>query len=150
VPIASPATPSFLVEDQRRLRRILESARTVAVVGLSSNTARPSNGVARTLLRYGFDIIPVNPHETEVLGIRAVPDLKTIGRPVDIVDVFRRSSEVGPHADEAIAIGAKVLWMQQGVIDPHAARRAHVAGLEVVMGRCMARDLAALGIQPQR
>jgi len=151
VPTASPAyDTSFLVEDEHRLRRVLETAQSVAVVGLSSDPGRPSNSVARTLLRYGFDVIPINPHESEVLGIRAYPDLLSVKRPIDVVDVFRRSLEVGPHADEAIAIGAKVLWLQQGVIDPGAARRAHAAGLQVVMDRCMARELSALGIAPKR
>ena len=151
MPTASPARDtSFLIEDEPRLRRILETARTVAVVGLSSDSGRPSNSVARTLLRYGFEVIPINPNESEVLGITAYPDLRSVKKPIDVVDVFRRSSQVGQHADEAIFVGAKVLWLQKGVIDPDAARRAHAAGLEVVMDRCMARELSALGIAPKR
>jgi uncharacterized protein len=137
----------FLVDDEVGIRRILEAAKTVAVVGLSSDAGRPSHGVARTLLRYGFEVIPVNPNETQVLGIPALPDLKSVGRAVDVVDVFRRPSQVAPHVDEAIRVGAKVLWLQDGVVDAASARRAHEAGLEVVMDRCMARDLAWLGVK---
>ena len=135
---------SFLIDDDAGLRDILTSARTIAVVGCSADPARPSNDVAAYLQRAGYRIIPVNPRERQVLGVAAVPDLHAIGEPVDVVEVFRRSSQVGPHADEAIAIGARVLWLQDGVIDVAAARRAHDAGLKVVMNRCMLRDHARL------
>ncbi len=142
--------PSFLVEDDDQVRRILESARTIAVVGLSSDPTRPSHDVASYLQSCGYQIVPVNPNETEVLGESAVPSLRSITIPVDVVCVFRRPSEVAPHAAEAIAIGAKVLWMQDGVIDPVSARRAHEAGLEVVMDRCMLRDHSRLLGRPER
>jgi predicted CoA-binding protein len=135
---------SFLIEDDAGLRAILREARTIAVVGLSSNPARPSHDVAAYLQDAGYRIIPVNPQERQVLGVPAVPDLHAIGGPVDVVEVFRRSSEVAPHVDEAIAIGARVLWLQDGVIDRAAAQRAHAAGLRVVMDRCMLRDHARL------
>jgi predicted CoA-binding protein len=133
----------FLVNDEAGIKRILSGARTIAVVGLSSDPARPSNDVASYLQEAGYTIIPVNPNETEVLGQKAVASLSELaGRQVDVVEVFRRSSEVLPHVDEAIAIGARVLWMQDGVIDRVAAERAHAAGMTVVMNRCMLRDHA--------
>jgi predicted CoA-binding protein len=135
---------SFLIEDDAGLRAILREAHTIAVVGLSSNPARPSHDVAAYLQDAGYRIIPVNPQERQVLGVPAVPDLRAISGPVDVVEVFRRSSEVAPHVDEAIAIGARVLWLQDGVIDRDAAQRAHAAGLRVVMDRCMLRDHARL------
>ncbi len=134
----------FLVDAPARLAEILRTCRTIAVVGLSSKSHRPSFGVARYLQDAGYRILPVNPREREVLGVPAVASLLDLAEPVDVVDVFRRSSEVGPVADDAIAIGAKVLWLQDGVIDPDAARRAHAAGLKVVMDRCMLRDHARL------
>jgi uncharacterized protein len=136
----------FLVTDPLEIRRILLDANSVAVVGMSSRLGRASHGVGRWLIQHGYDVIPVNPHEREVLGLRAFARLADVDRPIDVVDVFRRPEEAGVHADEAIAVGAKVLWLQDGVIVPDAARRAHEAGLEVVMDRCMARDLASLGI----
>lgn len=130
----------FLVDDPAGLAEILRTCRTIAVVGLSSKPSRPSFEVSRYLQAAGYRILPVNPFEREVLGVPAVASLRQLGEPVDVVDVFRRSSEVGPVADDAIAIGAKVLWLQDGVIDVAAARRAHAAGLRVVMDRCMLRD----------
>jgi predicted CoA-binding protein len=143
------AKPDFLVNEPEALRRILRDARTVAVVGMSSRGGRASLGVGRTLVAFGYDVIPVNPNEREVLGLPAVPNLRSIERPIDVVDVFRRSELVDPHVDEAIAVAAKVLWLQDGVIAPDAARRAHAAGLSVVMDRCMARDLASFGLAPK-
>ena len=126
------------------LRRILQSCGTIAVVGLSPQWHRPSFFAAKYMQEHGYRIVPVNPNETEVLGVPAVPHLGAIQGPIDVVDVFRRSSEVAPHAAEAIAVGARVLWLQDGVIDVGAARRAHAAGLRVVMDRCMLRDHARL------
>jgi predicted CoA-binding protein len=136
----------FVVQDQDELIRILTEARSVAVVGLSSQRGRASHGVARSLIAHGYEVIPVNPQEREVFGLKAFPDLLSVDRPIDIVDVFRRSELVMPHAEEAIAVGAKVLWLQDGVIAPEAAQRAYDAGLRVVMDRCMARDLAMFQI----
>jgi uncharacterized protein len=123
--------------------KIFESARTIAVVGLSPDPHRPSHGVARYLQRVGYRIIPVNPHVDEVLGERAYPSLRDVTEPVDVVDVFRRSQFVGSIVDEAIAIKAAAVWLQDGVIDEAAAQRARVAGLDVVMDDCMMRRHAA-------
>lgn len=135
---------AFLVEDDDGLRDIFASAKLIAVVGLSSDPSRPSNDVAAYLQRQGFRIVPVNPRETLVLGVRAVGSLAEIGEPIDVVEIFRRSDQVAPHVDEAIAVGAKCVWLQDGVIDRRAAERAHAAGLKVVMDRCMLRDHARL------
>lgn len=131
---------SFLVDDAAGLRAILEGSKTIAVVGLSPSPQRPSHAVASYLQAAGYRILPVNPHAGAVLGVQAVGSLRDLGEPVDVVDVFRRSEEVAPVIDDAIAIGARVLWLQDGVIDPEGARRAHDAGLRVVMDRCMLRD----------
>src|SRR5687767_6291708 len=107
---------TMIVRDDAGLREILENAKVIAVVGLSSDPGRPSHDVSAYLQRAGYEIIPVNPHETEVLGVRAVPSLNELrGRQIDIVDVFRRPPDVLPHAEEAVAIGAKVFWLQIGV-----------------------------------
>jgi uncharacterized protein len=119
--------------------KILRSAKTIAVVGLSPDPARPSHGVARYLQRVGYRIIPVNPNVDQVLGERAYPTLSQLPGPVDVVDVFRRSEFVGPIVDEAIAIGAGAVWLQDGVVDEAAAERARAAGLDVVMDDCMMR-----------
>jgi len=116
---------------------ILRSSKTIAVVGLSSNPFRPSHEVAAYLQAAGYKIIPVNPNESEVLGIKAFARLEDVPEPVDIVDVFRRSEEVPPVADAAIAIGAKVLWLQQDITNPGAAEKARAAGLAVIEDGCM-------------
>jgi predicted CoA-binding protein len=131
----------FLARDDATLRQIFASIRTIAVVGLSSDPGRPSHEIASYLQEVGYRVIPVNPNETEVLGVPAVASLRELaGQGVDCVDVFRRSEEVLPHVDEAIAIGARVFWMQDGVLSPAAAEKAHAAGLTVVMDRCMLVD----------
>lgn len=119
--------------------RILASARTIAVVGLSPNPSRPSHGVARYLQRVGYRIIPVNPNVDEVLGERAYASLREVSDPIDVVDVFRRSEFVGPIVDDAIAMRARAVWLQDGVIDEQSAERARAAGLDVVMDDCMMR-----------
>lgn len=124
--------------------RILRSARTIAVVGLSPDPHRPSHGVARYLQRAGYRIIPVNPKVEEVLGEAAYANLTDVPQAVDVVDVFRRSEFVGPIVDEAIAIKAPAIWLQDGVVDEAAAARARAAGLDVVMDDCMMRRHAAL------
>lgn len=125
--------------------KILKSARTIAVVGLSASPRRPSYGVARYLQRVGYRIIPVNPNLDEVLGERAYATLSDLPGPVDVVDVFRRSEFAGAIVDEAIAIKAGAVWLQDGVVDEAAAERARAAGLDVVMDDCMMRRHAAMG-----
>jgi predicted CoA-binding protein len=124
--------------------KILRSARTIAIVGLSANPRRPSHGVARYLQRAGYRIIPVNPNVSEVLGERAYATLAELPGPVDVVEVFRRSEFVGAIVDEAIAIGAGAVWLQDGVVDEAAAERARAVGLDVVMDDCMMRRHAGL------
>jgi len=117
--------------------RILRKYRTVAVVGISSDESKPAHSVPAYLQEHGYRIIPVNPQETEVLGERAYPDLRSIPQPVEVVQVFRRPEHVPGLVEDAIAIGAKAVWMQEGIVHEAAARRAREAGLEVVMDRCM-------------
>jgi predicted CoA-binding protein len=116
---------------------LLAAFKTIAVVGLSSNPRRPSHEVAAYLQSAGYKIVPVNPNESEVLGERAYARLEDIPERIDIVQVFRRSEDVPPVADSAIAIGAKVLWLQQGIINSDSAEKACVAGLTVVEDACM-------------
>lgn len=121
---------------------LLKGAHVIAVVGLSSNRMRPSFGVAEYLQRAGYRIIPVNPNEREVLGERAMARLEDIPEKVDIVDIFRRSEFVPAVAESAIAIGAKALWLQEGVVHEAAAQRARDAGLFVVMDQCILKEHA--------
>ena len=124
------------------IAELLKSSHTIAVVGLSSNKFRPSYGVAQYLQHAGYRTIPVNPNETEVLGERAVARLEDIRESVDIVDIFRRSEFVPPIVESAIAIGAKAVWMQEGVVNEDAAERARNAGLFVVMDHCILKEHA--------
>jgi predicted CoA-binding protein len=117
--------------------RILRDNRTIAMVGLSANPFRPSHFAAIYMLAEGYNVIPVNPREREILGRRCYPTLRDIPEKVEIVDIFREPSAVPPIVEEAIAIGAKVVWMQLGVINEAAARQARAAGLEVVMDACV-------------
>jgi len=126
-----------IVDDIAGLRRILARSGTLAVVGLSAQWYRPSYFAAKYMQDHGYRIIPVNPRYDEVLGERCHPGLRSIGEPVDIVDCFRRAEEIPAIAEDAIAIGAKVLWMQLGIVNDEAARRASAAGLDVVMNRCV-------------
>lgn len=118
-------------------KEIFETCRTIAVVGLSSNPARASHGVAAYFQSQGYRIIPVNPHETEVLGEKAYPDLASVPGTIDLVNVFRRPEHVPAIVDEAIAAGARALWLQQGVTHPEAEAKARAAGLLVVSDACM-------------
>ncbi len=131
-------------EDINTLRRILKQSKTIAVVGLSANWWRPSYFAAKYMQEHGYRIIPVNPAYQEVLGEPCYRSVRDIPEPVDIVDCFRKSEEIPAIADDAIAIGAKVLWMQLGVINPEAADKARKAGLEVVMDRCVKIEHARL------
>ena len=119
---------------------VLRSYRTIAVVGLSGKRYRPSYGVAEYMQRAGYRIVPVNPQESEVLGERCYPDLDSIPFDVEIVDIFRRSEFVPEIVDAAIRKGAKVIWMQEGVLHEAAARKAEAAGLTVIMDRCILKD----------
>jgi predicted CoA-binding protein len=126
------------------IRNILETAKTVAVVGISDNPERPSFGVAGFLQKHGYKIVPVNPTLDRVLGERSVGGLRDIQGPVDVVDIFRRPDAVPPIVEDAIAIGAKVVWMQEGVVNEEAAERARAAGLQVVMDHCMKKEYTRL------
>lgn len=128
------------INDPQAIKQILDECKTIAVVGLSSNLMRPSNNVSDYMQRNGYRIIPVNPHEREVLGERAYPTLADVPEKFDLVNVFRRSEEAGAVVDEAISIGAKAVWLQEGVIDQAAAQRAADAGLLVVMDRCILKE----------
>ncbi len=130
------------INDPEAIARILDECRTIAVVGLSSSSMRPSHGVAGYMQRAGYRIIPVNPNETEVLGERAYASLDDLPDKIDLVDVFRRSEEAATAVDQAIALGAKAVWLQEGVIDIAAAQRALNAGLLVVMDRCWLKEHA--------
>ena len=130
--------------DIASLRRILAETRSIAVVGLSPNWQRPSNFAAKYLQHHGYRIIPVNPAYDQVLGEKCYASLADIPEPVDVVDCFRRAADIPPLAEAAIAIGAKVLWLQLGVINLEAAQRARAAGLEVVMDRCIKIEHARL------
>ena len=130
------------INDPETIKRILDECRTIAVVGLSSKSTRPSHGVAAYMQRHGYRVIPVNPNEREVLGEKAYASLRKVPEGIDLVDVFRRSEEAGAAVDEAIAIGAKAVWLQEGVIDHDAAQRAVDAGLLVAMDRCWLKEHA--------
>ena len=125
------------INDDATLKKILETARTVASVGVSSSEEKPSYGIFGYLRAHGYHMIPVNPTAAMIQGIRSYPDLLALPEKVDVVQVFRKSEDVPPVVEKAIQIGAKVVWMQEGVINEAAARRAEAAGLQVVMDRCM-------------
>ena len=139
-----------MASDRETIRRIATDTTTWAVVGCSADPSRASHGVARFLQRQGYRIVPVNPEAgcEEILGERCHPDLASVPVPVDVVDVFRRSDRAGRHVDEAIAIGARAVWLQLGVIDEEAAARARRAGLLVVMDRCPKIEFPSLGLRP--
>jgi predicted CoA-binding protein len=130
----------MLINSLETIRRIFDECRTIAVVGLSSDSARPSHSVAGYMRRYGYNVIPVNPNETSVFGEKAYPDLFAVPEKIELVDIFRRSDEAGKAVDQAIAVGAKAVWLQEGVIDRDAAQRALDAGLMVVMDRCWLKE----------
>jgi uncharacterized protein len=131
--------PRPVLPSDAELASILGSARTIAVVGLSSKPSRPSHEVAAYLQGKGYRIVPVNPNETDVLGERAFASLLDVDVPVDAVDVFRRAEHTPEIARQAVQVGAKVLWLQEGIVNEEAYRIATEGGLEVVMGACMMR-----------
>ncbi len=124
----------------RAIEELLRSAHTIAVVGLSNKRWRPSYGVSEYMQRAGYRIIPVNPALGEVLGERCYPDVESVPEPIDIVDIFRRSELVPEVVDAAIRVGAKAIWMQEGVVHEESAARARAAGLMVVMDRCLLKE----------
>jgi len=128
------------INDPEAIETILRDSKTIAVVGLSSDATRASNSVSRYMQSHGYRIIPVNPHETSVLGEKAYAQLEDVPDEIDLVDIFRRSAEAGRHVEEAISIGAPAVWLQEGVIDEPAARRALEAGLSVVMDLCILKE----------
>lgn len=127
-----------------QLRHILKESRTIAVVGLSADWFRPSYFAAKYMQEHRYRIIPVNPNYTEILGERCYPDLASVPDKVDIVDVFRKSADCAPIAQQAVAIGAKTLWLQIGVVNEEARQIAEDAGLAVVMNRCVKIEYARL------
>jgi predicted CoA-binding protein len=128
------------VPDSQSFRDLLQSARVIAVVGLSGNKRRPSYGVSDYMRRAGYRIVPVNPNETEVLGEKAYPSLDQVPGEIDIVDIFRRSEFVPEIVEAAIRVRAKAIWMQEGVVHQEAAAMARAAGLVVVMDRCILKE----------
>jgi len=130
--------------DRNAIRSLLEGTRTIAIVGLSPNPHRPSNEVARSLRDAGYTIIPVNPACDEVLGEKCYRNLREVPVPIDMVDVFRKPEDVAAVVEDAIAVGARSLWLQLGVMAPKAAQRAAEAGLKVVMDRCTKIEHALL------
>jgi len=128
------------INDPDEIDRMLSEAKTIAVVGLSSDASRASNSVSRYMQSHGYRIIPVNPNEISVLGEKAYERLEDVPEKIDLVDIFRRSEEAGNHVDEAIRIGARAVWLQEGVIDVRAAQRALDAGIAVVMDRCILKE----------
>lgn len=132
------------------IKALLEETRTIALVGASDRPDRPSWRVMRTLQGHGYRVIPINPQITgeHLHGEFVFRDLHQLGDPIDLVDIFRRSDAAGAAVDEAIAIGAKAVWMQLGVVDEAAAARAEAAGLKVVIDRCPAIEIERLGIAP--
>ena len=125
------------MDDINTLRRILRESKVIAVVGLSADWFRPSYFAAKYMQEHGYRVIPVNPKYPEILGEKCYPSLRDIQQPVHMVDVFRKTADVMPIAEDAIRIGAKVLWQQLGVRNEEAAARARAAGLETVMDRCV-------------
>ena len=130
------------INSRETIKQILDDCKTIAVVGLSSSSGRASFGVASYMRRNGYKIIPVNPNETEVFGEKSYSALADVPNKIDLVDIFRRSSEAGHAVEEAIAVGAQAVWLQEGVIDRAAAARAQDAGLLVVMDRCWLKEHA--------
>ena len=128
------------MNNDQMMKDILLSAKTVASVGLSSNRMKESYGIVEYLKGQGYRIIPVNPTAAEILGEKAYPDLESVPEEIDVVQVFRRPEDVPPVVDSAIKVGAKVVWMQEGVVHEAAARRAREVGMEVVMDRCMMKE----------
>ncbi len=125
------------IEDDAELRDILKSVHTVACVGVSSNPEKPSYGIFQYLTEAGYQIVPVNPTAPDIMGRPSYPDVSSIPQKIDVVQVFRKPEDVPPVVEQAIQAGAKVVWMQEGIVNEQAAKQAEAAGLKVVMDRCM-------------
>ncbi len=137
------------MNNDREMTEILLSAKTIASVGLSSNPQKESYGIALYLKEQGYRVIPVNPTTPEVFGEKSYPDLESVPEKIDVVQVFRKPEDVPPVVDDAIKVGAKVVWMQEGIVNEEAAQKAHDAGLQVVMDACMrATHRRLIGAQP--
>lgn len=132
------------VEDDKSIETILAKSKSIAVVGASPKPWRDSGSITQYLIHKGYEVFPVNPNYSEVFGKKCFPDLRSVGKPIDIVDIFRNPDQVGPVVDEAIAIKAHTVWMQLGVINTQAATKAEDAGLKVVMDRCIAVEHSRL------
>ena len=137
------------MNSDKEMKEILLSAKTIASVGLSSNQEKESYWIAAYLREQGYRIIPVNPTATEILGEKAYPDLSSVPEKVDVVQVFRKPEDVPPVVDEAIQIGAKVVWMQEGISHEESAQKARAAGLQVIMDACMRATHRRLMIGPK-
>lgn len=137
------------MNSDQTMKDILLSTRTIASVGLSSNTEKESYWIVSYLKEQGYHVIPVNPTATEILGEKAYPDLESVPEKIDVVQVFRKSEDVPPIVDDAIRVGAKVVWMQEGIVNEQAAQKARQAGLQVVMDACMrATHRRLIGAKP--
>ena len=151
--MSAPAGPAAFdlarYQDPLTIQRVLYAAKRVAVVGLSPNELRASYFVGYYLRRHGYTVIPVNPKEAEILGQKSYKSLSDVPGPIDIVNVFRRSEHLPQIAEDAIAVGARVLWTQLGVFHPAAAQRAETAGLAVVQDRCIKVEHRRLGLPRQ-
>lgn len=137
------------MDHDESLREILLSAKTIASVGMSSNQAKESFWIASYLKEQGYRVIPINPTADEILGEKAYPDLQSVPEKIDVVQVFRKPEDVPPVVDEAIQVGAKVVWMQEGIVNYEAAQKAEEAGLQVVMDACMRSTHRRLMIGPK-
>ena len=125
------------MNNDETMKEILENSKTVASVGLSGNPGKVSHGVGAFLMEHGYHVIPVNPTTDEILGEKSYPDLSSVPEKIDVVQIFRRPEDVPPIVDEAIEVGAKAVWMQEGIVNEEAARKAREAGFQVVMDACM-------------
>jgi len=144
MPESSSGTETWKNPAPEEIARMLKEAATVAVVGLSAKIDRASHRVAAYLQSRGYEIIPVNPNESEILGEKSYPDLASIGKKIDIVDVFRRSEDTPPIVRDAIAIGAGAIWLQEGIISQESYDLAREAGIPIVMNLCMLKERARL------
>jgi predicted CoA-binding protein len=138
----------FQNPDSAQIRALLREVRTIAVVGLSPNPQRPAFRVARALQGFGYRIVPVRPRVAEVLGEKAYASLADVAEKIDLVDVFRAAEHVGPIVDECLRLGLTRIWLQEGVVNENAAKRARAAGMTVVMDRCIWKDRASLPPDP--